>query len=484
MITRQETIAQYPTLGQLIGGNFIADDHHESLPVWDPATGKEISEYSLATTDEIEQAITMAEAGYNIWRKTPPFDRAKVLNKVALLMRERREMLASLAVLELGKPYSEALVEVEQAAGMWDWAAEEGKRSYGRVIPTRDNTSRQMVLREPIGPIAGFASWNAPLITPSRKIAGALGAGCSIIIKASEETPACALALGHIAYEAGLPEGVLSVVFGEPEMISETMLNAPAIRGVTFTGSTRIGKMLASKAVQQMKRPIMELGGHAPVLVFKDVDIEKIVKGATQSKFRNSGQICVSPTRFFIEKEIYNDFTDCLTDYASKLVVGDGFDKSTTMGPLASNRRVSAIQEFVDDANQRNLRITTGGNRCDREGAFFEPTVIADAGTDAQISNVEPFGPIAVTAPFSSYEEGIQLANRLPFGLASFVMTNDIQLVHKCIENIESGSVIANSWRVSLPETPFGGHKDSGLSSEGGVEGIQAFQNTKFVSIS
>lgn len=484
MTTRVEALKNYPQLGQLIAGEYVTGGGREKAPVMDPATGNSLGEYPLATPDDIDKAIAAAGQGFDVWRKTPAYDRAKILNKVAQTMRERCEYLAGLVVLELGKPFKEALGEVEQAAGMWEWSAEEGKRAYGRVIPSRDVTSRQMALLEPLGPVAAFSSWNAPLNTPSRKMSGALAAGCSIIQKASEETPACALALGKIAYECGLPEGVLSIVFGDPVMISEKLLASAVIRGVTFTGSTRIGKQIAAKAVESMKRPIMELGGHSPVLVFDDVDIEKVVAGAITGKFRNSGQICVSPTRFFVQERIYEDFTACLAEKASQLVVGDGFDPASTMGPLASPRRVAAMEEFVDDARARNLRLPVGGKRHGNTGCFYEPTVIADAGIDALVSNVEPFGPIAVVAPFSDLEQGLELSNRLPFALAAFVMTNDTRVAHRCADDIESGCILINSWRVSLPETPFGGHKDSGLASEGGVEGVRAFQNVKYVSLS
>lgn len=480
MMTRSEAITLYPEIGQLIAGEYETAGTRAVGDIFDPTTGLVLGQYPIATDDDIDRALAAAERGFAVWRRTPAFERAKVLRGVADTMRARAEELARLVVLELGKPWKEAVAEVEQAAGMWEWAAEEGRRAYGRIVPPREYGARQLVLREPIGPIAAFGSWNAPLITPSRKMSGALGAGCSIVMKASEEVPACALAIGRIAYECGLPEGVLSILTGDPAMISGRLLDSPVIRGVTFTGSIEIGKMLSARAMATMKRPIMELGGHAPVLVFAGIDIAATAKAAATAKFRNSGQICVAPTRFFIERGIYGEFTEALAAETARLKLGDGFEPDVTMGPLISPRRVKAVADLVDDARARSLRIATGGGIPDRDGYFHEPTVITDATTKAKASNVEPFGPIAVCAPFDSYDEAIALANRLPMALASFVHSPDGRTVNRAIDDIEAGSVICNSWRVSLPETPFGGMKESGLATEGGIEGLQAFQNVKF----
>lgn len=483
MMTRNEAITHYPEICQLIAGEQVPAGDRAMGDILDPTTGLVLGQYPVATEDDITRAIAAAEHGFAVWRKTPAFERAKVLRKVADTMRSRTEDLARLVVLELGKPWKEAVAEVEQAAGMWEWAAEEGRRAYGRIIPAREPGARQLVLREPIGPIAAFGSWNAPLITPSRKMAGALGAGCSIVMRASEEVPACTLAIGLIAYECGVPEGALSVLTGDPAMMSRRLLDSPVIRGITFTGSIEIGKMLSAHAMATMKRPIMELGGHAPVLVFRGVDIAATAKAAVTGKFRNSGQICVAPTRFFIERAIYAEFTEALVEQTARLKLGDGFDPDVTMGPLVSPRRVNAIADLVADARQRGLRIAAGGGIPDRDGFFHEPTIIAEATTEAKVSNIEPFGPIAVCAAFDSYDEAISLANRLPMALASFVHSPDVRTINRAIDDIEAGSVICNAWRVSLPETPFGGMKESGLASEGGIEGLQAFQNVKFAYV-
>lgn len=478
MTTRQEAQARYPKLQQIIGGG-VEEGTGPEVAVIDPTTEQVLGHYNEVSTDALDRALTMAADGFRVWKTTSPVQRGAILNKIADTMRARAPELAELVVLELGKPMAEAVGEVEQAAGMWQWAAEEGRRAYGRIIPSREAGTRQMVLREPLGPVAAFGSWNAPLITPSRKISGALGAGCSMIIKASEEVPACTLALAKIAYECGLPEGVLSVVIGDPATISERLIDSPVTRGVTFTGSTKIGQILAARAVSQGKRPIMELGGHAPVLIFDGVDVEKTARAAAISKFRNSGQICVAPTRFFVQRPIHDAFAEALAAAANDLKLGCGFDASSTMGPLIDKRRVAAMEAFLEDAQKRSLNILAGGVAPNQTGYFFEPTVIAGAPSDAMVQNIEPFGPIAATAPFDTYDEAIALANRLPFALAAFIQSENVHTATRAIDDVEAGNVICNGWRVSLPETPFGGIKQSGLFAEGGIEGLEAFQTVK-----
>jgi succinate-semialdehyde dehydrogenase/glutarate-semialdehyde dehydrogenase len=433
----------------------------------------------MATEGDVDEALAATSKGFDTWRNTSAFERSKLMRRVADRMRERAEALAELLVLELGKPWNEALGEVEVAAGMWEWAAEEGRRAYGRVIPSRELNARQMALVEPVGPVAAFVTWNGPLITPSRKMSGALGAGCSIVLRASEEVPACAFALGQIVYECGLPTGVLSVLAGEPVMMSSKLLESPVVRAVTFTGSTAVGKLLSQQAVAHMKRPIMELGGHGPVLAFEGIDVQTFAKRAVAAKFANSGQVCFAPTRFYVHRSIYADVVD-----AKKIVVGCGFDSTTQMGPLKSERRLKAIEDLVADAKLRGLSITTGGKRIDRPGFFYEPTIVADATVEAKLSNAEPFGPIAALTLFDTYDQAIALSNRLPYGLGAYVHAREFETLHRAVNDLEAGNIICNGWRVTYPETPFGGHKESGMFSEGGIEGIRAFQNVKYASLS
>lgn len=483
-VTRAEALKRYPQLGQLIAGEMECGGARSGMEVIDPTTGEALGLVSMATEDDVDRALAAASRGFEVWRKTSAFERGKLMRNVAERMRAQTQQLAELLVLELGKPWHEAVGEVEVAAGMWEWAAEEGRRAYGRIIPSRESDARQLVFMEPVGPVAAFATWNGPLVTPSRKMSGALGAGCSIILKASEEVPACALALGQIVYECGLPEGVLSVLTGDPMMLSQKLIDSPVTRAITFTGSTQVGKILSQRAVSHMKRPIMELGGHGPVLVFDGVDVQSVAKGAVAAKFANAGQVCFAPTRFYVQRSIYEEFVEAMTAAARNIVVGCGFEPRTTMGPLKSKRRLEAVEDLIADARESGLRVTTGGGRLQREGFFFQPTIVADATTQAKLSNIEPFGPIAALSPFDTYEEAIRLANRLPYGLSAYVHSPDVKTVTRAVGDIEAGNVICNGWRVTYPETPFGGHKESGMSGEGGIEGLRAFQNVKYASIS
>lgn len=473
---------EYPALELLIAGRWVGAGGRKTIPVHNPATGAVLAELPCATEADLDEALAAASKGFSQWRRVLANERARVLRRAADLMRERREYLATLVTLELGKPIAEARLEIEQAAGMFEWNAEEGRRAYGRVIPSRAENIHQFAVKEPVGPIAAFSPWNAPTITPSRKISGALAAGCSVVIKPAEETPATALAIGKVLIEAGLPEGVLSIVFGDPVLISKKLIESPIIRGITFTGSTQVGKQLAGLAVRDMKRMTLELGGHAPVVIFDDINVDAVAKAAATAKYRNAGQVCTSPTRFYVHESIHDQFVKKFAEVAKTIDVGDGFDPATTMGPLAHARRVEAMESFVADARTRNIEIAAGGGRCGNQGFFFQPTLLVNIDNDSMAANVEPFGPLASTTPFSTFDEVVTLANRLPFGLAAYAMTNSLKRAKEISGAIESGNVILNHWQVSLPETPFGGHKDSGVGLEGGIEGLQAFQNTKFVS--
>lgn len=472
----------YPELKLIIGGKRIGASGRNTQPVYNPSTGGVLGELPHASAADLDEALAAAASGFVRWRRTSAVDRARVLRRTADLMRERKEYLAFLVSLELGKPIAEARMEIEQAAGMFEWNAEEGRRSYGRHIPARAENLHQVAIREPVGPIAAFSPWNAPAITPSRKISGATAAGCPVIIKPSEETPAVALTIGEMLLEAGLPPDVLSMVFGDPAMISKQLIMSDIIRGITFTGSTSVGKELAGMAVQGMKRMTLELGGHAPVVIFDDVDIEMVAKTAASAKYRNAGQICTCPTRFYVHESLHDRFVRSFAEHAKAIHVGDAMAGATVMGPLANARRVEAMERFVDDAVSRGIEVAAGGTRCGNQGYFYRPTLLASVDNASMAANVEPFGPLAMTTPFSTFEEAVALSNRLPFGLAAYAMTNDLRRANAYAREVESGNVIVNHFQVSLPETPFGGHKDSGVGYEGSVEGLQAFQNVKFIS--
>lgn len=477
-----ENALQYPELNLLIDGHAQAAGSRRTLDVTDPATQAVLGRVPVATAEDIDAALLAAHRSFPRWRDTPAQERATILRRAAALMRERTARLAWLITRELGKPLAESEKEVATAAEMFEWAAEEARRTYGRLIPGRVAGIRQMAIPEPIGPVAAFSGWNAPAITPSRKIAGALGAGCSIVIKPSEETPAIALEIGRALADAGLPAGTLNMLFGDPGEISRRLIESPLIRMVTFTGSTSIGRELAMMAAAGLKRATLELGGHAPVLVFDDADPEAAADAVLAAKLRNSGQICTSPTRMYVQQGVYERFVARLAERARGWRVGNGLDAGVQMGPLANPRRLAAMESLVADALAHGAQLAAGGTRPDLPGWFWSPTVLRDVGTDCLAANTEPFGPLALVSPFRDLDEGLALANRLPFGLAAYVFTQNAGIARTAAERIESGVVCVNHCQASLPETPFGGFKDSGLGKEGGIEGLQEFMQIKYVS--
>jgi succinate-semialdehyde dehydrogenase/glutarate-semialdehyde dehydrogenase len=471
----------YPELALFIDGLRQAAGR-KTLDVLEPATETVLGKLPMATPDDIEKAIQAAHRTFPAWRRTPALERATILRKAATVLRARTAEIAPIITRELGKPLAESKNEIATAAEMFEWAAEEARRLYGRIIPGRIPGIQQVVTLEPIGPVAAFSGWNAPAITPSRKIAGALAAGCSVVIKPSEETPAIALEIARALHESGLPAGVLNMVFGDPEAISTQLLKAPSIRAVTFTGSTAIGRSLAELAASSLKRITLELGGHAPVLVFADADVDAAVTAISAAKFRNSGQICTSPTRMYVHESVYKDFVAKIKQRANALRVGNGLETGVQMGPMANPRRLDAMSSLTADAQAQGARVMTGGKRIHDKGWYWLPTVIADFNDDCRAANVEPFGPMALVRPFSTFDEVLAQANRLPFGLASYVFSQHAKTIHALTEAIESGVVCVNHCQASLPETPFGGVKDSGFGREGGLEGLHEFMQLKYVS--
>jgi succinate-semialdehyde dehydrogenase/glutarate-semialdehyde dehydrogenase len=471
----------YPALTQYIAGEWRSGHGSASASVLNPATGELLGQLAHANAADVADAIDAAAQAFGRWRAVAPVERGRLLRDTATLLRERRDRIARLITLELGKPFSEALREVDTAAEMFEWSAEEGRRAYGRLIPARMPGITQTVMLEPIGPVAAFSGWNAPAVTPSRKISGALAAGCSIVLKPSEETPAVALAIARAAADAGVPAGVVNLVFGDPAAIAEQLMAAAAIRMLSFTGATAVGRQLAELAARTMKRATLELGGHAPVLVFDDVDVPAVARAAAASKFRNAGQVCISPTRFHVHESVYDQFCQRFVQATQALKVGNGLDPAVQMGPVKNERRRAAIERLVADASDRGARVLTGGQRLPGPGWFHAPTVLGGGGDDALAANQEPFGPLALVRPFQTFDEAITQANRLPFGLTAYAFTRDVHRAHDLAQAIESGVVCINEWQASLPETPFGGVKDSGLGSEGGIEGLREFQSVKCV---
>jgi succinate-semialdehyde dehydrogenase/glutarate-semialdehyde dehydrogenase len=475
---------RYTELNLLIGGEWVAGGGRELLAVINPATEEVLGELPLATRADLDQALAAARDSYPAWRAMPPNERGRILKRAAALLRERAEHIARIATMEEGKTLPEARVEAGMAAEIFEWYAEEGRRAYGRVLPQRAPGVRMSVLKEPVGPVAGFAPWNFPLGNPARKIGAPLAAGCTCILKPAEETPGSALEVARALLDAGLPKGVLSVVFGVPSMISEHLISSPVIRAVHFTGSIPVGKQLTKLAADGMKRTTMELGGHGPVLVFDDVDVEQVLDLSVTAKFRNAGQVCVSPTRFYVHQAVYEKFVEGFARRTRALKVGDGLVEGVQMGPLAHPRRLEAMQTLLADARQHGAKVQAGGERIAGKGYFWQPTVLSDIPETARIMNEEPFGPVALINSFTSFEEAITRANRLPYGLAAYAFSRSSRTVNLLGEQIEAGMIGINSFQISVPESPFGGIKESGHGSEEGIEGLETCLVTKFVNAS
>ena len=472
-------MSNYPDLHLYINGEWRTTA--DSLPVLNPATEEEIGRLPHAETSDLDDALDSAASGFKTWSKVAPSDRAKVLLKAASIMRERQGEIALAMTAEHGKPLDQARLEVIRGCEFLEWDAGEATRTYGRVIPSAQGI-RYIVHHQPIGTVAGFSPWNFPMSQPCRKVAGAIAAGCSIILKAAEETPAGALHIARAFHDAGLPPGVLNLVFGTPSEISDHLIKQDQVRLVAFTGSTAVGKHLTTLAAQYMTPVLMELGGHAPVIVCEDTDVETAAITGAIRKMRNAGQVCTSPTRFFVHESIFEAYTETFVRRAAKTVVGNGMDAGIEMGPLANDRRIAALAGLVEDARDCGAEIKTGGSRLGDKGYFFEPTVLANVPDNARVMQEEPFGPLAIINPVSSLEEAIEKANSVAFGLAAYGFTNRADYVDRMIEGIEAGNVSINTLEASLPETPFGGVKFSGFGREGGTEGLHNYMVTKNVS--
>jgi succinate-semialdehyde dehydrogenase/glutarate-semialdehyde dehydrogenase len=474
----------YPNTQLFIAGQWQDAADGRSLAVHNPATGKEIGRVAHAGKADLDKALAAAQKGFETWRDMTAADRSKIMRKAAGLMRERAADIGKLLTQEQGKPLAEAKGEAMAAADIIEWFAEEGFRVYGRIVPSRGNLAlRQMVLKDPVGPVAAFTPWNFPINQVVRKVAAALAAGCSMLVKAPEETPAGPAALIQAFVDAGIPSGVLGLVYGNPAEISSYLIPHPIIRKITFTGSTPVGKQLAAMAGQYMKRVTMELGGHAPVIVAEDADIALAVKSAGAAKFRNAGQVCISPTRFLVHESIKNEFAAALTKYATGLKVGDGAVEGTQMGPLANPRRLTAMAEFTQDAVKRGATVMSGGERIGDAGNFWQPTILSDVPLEAKVFNDEPFGPMAAIRSFNTLDEAISEANRLPYGLAGYAFTTSLRNADLLARKVEVGMLWMNMPAMPSAEMPFGGVKDSGYGSEGGPEALEAYLNARSVSI-
>ncbi len=472
-------MSTYPDLSLYIAGEWRKTN--ADLPVLNPATERVIGRLPVARISDLDDALAAAEKGFRIWSRTAPRDRADIMLRASALLRERQEEIARCITAEHGKPLAQARLEVIRGCEFFEWDAGEAVRTYGRVIPSAPGV-RYIVHHQPVGVVLGLSPWNFPMSQPSRKIAGALASGCSIILKAAEETPAGAWHIARAFHDAGLPHGVLNLVFGDPARISGHLIEKEPVRLVAFTGSTAVGRHLTTLASENMTRVLMELGGHAPVIVCEDTDVEKAATSGAVRKYRNAGQVCTSPTRFFVHESIYSPFLDAFVRRAAATVVGDGSEPGVDMGPVANDRRIPFLSELIQDARDKGADICTGGGRIGNVGYFFEPTVLANVPENARVMQEEPFGPLAIINPVSSLAEAIQKANSVPYGLAAYGFTNRADYIDRMTDEIEAGNISFNTLEASLPETPFGGVKSSGYGREGGTEGLDNYLIVKNVS--
>lgn len=470
----------YPSLHMLIAGEQIAGGGRRTHAVINPATGETLGELPLADPADLDRALQVAAEGFAIWRKAPAQQRAAVLQGAARLMLERQEEIARIATLEQGKPLAESRIEVLMNVGLFNFYAGECFRLYGREL-VRPVGQRSVVRHEPVGPVAAFSPWNFPIGNPGRKLGAPIAAGCSVILKSAEETPASALAVLQCLYDAGLPPQVAQAVFGVPDEVSRHLLASPVIRKLSFTGSTVVGKSLMKLAADNMLRTTMELGGHGPVLVFADADLDKVVETAVAGKYRNCGQVCVSPTRFLVEDRVFADFRDRFAERAATIRTGDGLAADTQMGPMANARRPEAMDRLIGQAKDAGAKLLAGGKRSGNQGFFYKPSVLSEVPLEAEIMHEEPFGPVALINPYPSEEAMVAEANRLPFALAAYAWTSDVQRQRRLAAEIEAGMVGINSHMIGGADSPFGGVKWSGHGSEDGPEGILACMVTKAV---
>ncbi|MGB3070763.1 MAG: NAD-dependent succinate-semialdehyde dehydrogenase [Ottowia sp.] len=471
----------YPAPRQYINGQWRDGGAGTAGTVTNPATDEVLAEVPRASRQDLDDALAAAGSAFTGWSITSAHERGAVLRRAAQLLRERAPAIALRMTLEQGKTLGESRMEVELSAETFEWYAAEGLRANGRVMPSRVRGGRQMVLPQPLGPVAAFTPWNFPALLPARKIAPALAAGCTMVMKPAEETPSSALALAEALTDAGLPAGVLNMVLGVPQEISEHLIASPIIRKITFTGSTAVGRVLARLAAEAPKPCTLELGGHAPVLIFDDADLDRTVATCVLGKTRNSGQVCTSPTRFLVQRGIHDRFISALGKAFDALVVGDGTHASSQMGSLANRRRLAAMEELVADAAGAGARVVAGGKRSAERGNFYRPTLVAEVPASARAMNVEPFGPLALASAFDTLEEGLARANQTPYGLAAYAFTRSAETAVAVSEGLHAGGIGINSFAVSHVEAPFGGLKDSGYGHEGGPEGLEAYMHQKYV---
>ena len=472
----------YSKFGQFIEGKWQSSANKETYDVINPATEEIIGKASKAAPSDVEKALKSAEKGFEIWKKTPSWKRASVIRKIADLIRKKNEVLAKWLTLEVGKPLTEGLGEVSGAADIFEWNAEETKRIYGQTVESRFENTRMHVYYQPVGVVAALVPWNFPTVLASRKISTALAAGCSVICKPDVITPGCVMEMMNIMNEAGVPAGVVNLLSGDPASISSQLISSDIVKKISITGSTRVGKLILKQAADKVQRVTMELSGHAPFIVFDDVDIQKVAEMAIAAKFRNNGQVCISPSRFYIHENKKDEFTKSFVEKTKKLKIGNGLDKGVQLGPMTTKKRLDEVEELVEKTKQEGAQILCGGKRPAgfNKGYFYEPTVFDNVKDNFTIMKQEAFGPLVPITTFKDYDEVIERANNHELGLASYVYTNSMEKAHKTSELMETGVVAVNTPIVAVAETPFGGIKQTGYGREGGSMGIKDYLNVKY----
>ena len=472
----------YEKFGQFIDGKWQKSENGETYDVINPATEEVLGKASKASENDVNKALKSAEKGLEVWRKTPPWERAKIIRKIADLMRERTEVLAKWLTLEVGKPLAEAAGEVGGAADIFEWNSEETKRIYGQIVESRFENTRMFIKYEPVGVVAALIPWNFPIVLASRKISTALAAGCSVICKPDVITPGSVMELMNIISDAGVPPGVVNLLSGDPAGISSQLISSDIIKKISITGSTRVGKLILKQAADKVQRVTMELSGHSPFIVFDDVDINKVTDMAITAKFRNNGQVCISPNRFYIHESKKDEFANMMVAKATKLKIGNGINKDTILGPLSTEKRLQEIEALVETTKKEGAKVLCGGRKPAgfNKGYYYEPTIFDNVKDDFTIMKQEPFGPLVPILTFKDTEEVIKRANDNDLGLASYVYTNSLERAHKVSEQMETGTCAVNTPAIAFAETPFGGMKQTGYGREGGSMAIKDYLNVKY----
>jgi len=472
----------YSKFGQFIDGKWQQSQNNETYDVINPATEEIIGKASKAGEEDVNKALKSAEKGLEVWRNTPPWERSKIIRKIADLMRDKKDALAKWLTLEVGKPLSEAVGEVGGSADIFEWNSEETKRIYGQIVESRFKNTRMFVKYEPVGVVAGLIPWNFPIVLASRKISTALAAGCSVICKPDVITPGSVMELMNIINEAGVPPGVVNLLSGDPAKISSQLISSDIIKKVSITGSTRVGKLILKQAAEKVQRVTMELSGHSPFIVFDEVDINQVTDMAITAKFRNNGQVCISPARFYIHERKKDEFAKTLVDKVTKLKIGNGMDKDTILGPLTTEKRLLEVEALAEKTKQEGAKVLCGGKRPAgfNKGYFYEPTIFDEVKDNFTIIKEEPFGPLVPILTFKDTDEVVKRANNNDLGLASYIYTNSLEKAHRVSEKMETGTCAVNTPAVAFAEVPFGGIKQTGYGREGGSMAIKDYLNIKY----